>query len=54
MAKETVQFDAHKVEKQETDVKFTTKDGTKVEFQAKVKVKVPVHVKFKANTEKKR
>ena len=51
--KKTVEFDAHKVEKVETNVKFTTKDGTKVKFPAKVPTKVPVHVKFKANPEKK-
>jgi len=54
MSKKTVEFDAHKVEKQETDIKFTKKDGTPVEFEANVPVKVPVHVKFKVNTDKKR
>ncbi|HTA24892.1 MAG TPA: hypothetical protein VK763_15270 [Terriglobales bacterium] len=54
MSKKTVEFDAHKIEKQETDIKFTKKDGTPVKFEAKVPVKVPVHVKFKADTDKKR
>jgi hypothetical protein len=30
------------------------KDGTKVDFEANVPTKVPVHVKFKANPDKKR
>jgi hypothetical protein len=51
MKKKTVEFNAHKVEKVETKVKFTKKDGTPVKFEAKVPMKVPVHVKFKANTE---
>jgi len=49
MAKKRVEFDAHKTVKKETEVKFTTKDGTKVDFEAKKPVKIPVHVKFTAN-----
>ena len=48
MSKKRVEFDAHKTVKKETEVKFTTKDGTKVDFDAMKPVKVPVHVKFKA------
>lgn len=48
MANKRVEFDAHKTVKKETEVKFTTKNGTKVDFEAKKPVKVPVHVKFTA------
>ena len=44
MAKKTVEFDAHKVVKQEKEISFTKKDGTPVDFEAKVPTKVPVHV----------
>jgi len=54
MSKKTVEFDAHKSVKQEKEIKFTKKDGTPVGFEANVATKVPVHVKFKANTGKKR
>ena len=53
MSKKTVEFNAHRVVKQETDVKFRKKDGTPVEFEAKVPTKIPVHVKFKADRDKK-
>ena len=53
MAKKTVEFEAHKVVKQEKEISFTKKDGTPVDFEAKVPTKVPVHVKFKANVDKK-
>ncbi|HZP64119.1 MAG TPA: hypothetical protein VFB28_11940 [Terriglobales bacterium] len=53
MAKKTVEFDAHKVIKKETEISFTKKDGSKVDFEANVPTKVPVHVKFKANKDKK-
>jgi hypothetical protein len=43
-----VEFDAHKVVKKETEVEFTKRDGTPVDFMAKKPVKVPVHVKFRA------
>jgi hypothetical protein len=46
--KKTVQFDAHKKVKKPTEVTFTKKDGTVVDFVAEKKVEVPVHVKFKA------
>jgi hypothetical protein len=36
--------DAHKTFKRGTEVKFTPKDGTKVDFEAKKPVKVPVLV----------
>jgi hypothetical protein len=48
MSKKRVEFDAHKVVKKETEVKFTTKNGTKVDFEAMKPTKVPVHVKFTA------
>lgn len=44
----TAQFDAHKKVKRPTEVTFTKKDGTEVDFVAEKKVEVPVHVKFKA------
>lgn len=50
MSKKRVEFDAHRVVKKETEVKFTTKNGTKVDFDAMKPVKVPVHVKFTAKT----
>jgi hypothetical protein len=49
MTKKRIEFDAHKVVKQETEVEFTKRDGTSVDFVAKKPVKVPVHVKFTAN-----
>jgi hypothetical protein len=48
MAKHKVEFDAHKTVKKETEVEFTKRDGTPVDFTAKKPVKVPVHVKFTA------
>ena len=48
MAKTRVEFDAHKRVRQETEVAFTKRDGTPVDFLAKKSVKVPVHVKFTA------
>jgi hypothetical protein len=48
MAKENVEFEAHKPVKKPTQVSFTTKDGTQVKFKAEKEVEVPVHVKFKA------
>jgi hypothetical protein len=47
--KKKVEFDAHKVVKQPTEVEFTTKSGKTVDFVAKEPTRVPVHVKFKAN-----
>jgi len=52
MADKKVEFDAHKTIKQETEIKFTTKNGTKVDFDAMKPVKVPVHVKFTAHEKK--
>jgi hypothetical protein len=49
MSKKRVEFDAHKVVKRETEVKFKTKDGKKVDFEAMKPTKVPVHVRFTAN-----
>lgn len=46
--KETVEFDAHKIEKRPEEVVFRTKSGQKVDFIADKPIKVPVHVKFKA------
>lgn len=54
MSKKTVEFDAHKTVKQEKEISFTKKDGTPVDFEAKVPTKVPVHAKFKADPDKKR
>jgi hypothetical protein len=54
MSKKTVEFDAHKKVKQEKEISFTKKDGTPVDFEAKVPTKVLVHVKFKADPDKKR
>ena len=48
MSKKRVEFDAHKVVKKETEVEFTKRDGTPVDFMAKKPAKVPVHVKFTA------
>jgi len=52
MAKHRVEFDARKTVKKETEVEFTKRDGTDVDFMAKKPVKVPVHVKFNANNKK--
>ena len=52
MAKHKVEFDAHKTVKRETEVEFTKRDGTSVDFQAKKPTKVPVRVKFNANDKK--
>ena len=38
--------------KKETEVTFTKRDGTPVDFAAKKPIKVPVHVKFTANDKK--
>ena len=54
MGKKTVEFDAHKTVKVEKEISFTKKDGTPVEFDANVPTKVPVHVKFKADPDKKK
>lgn len=40
--KHTVKFDAHKKVKLSTEVKFKTKDGSKVDFVAKKQTEVPV------------
>ena len=48
MGKHKVEFDAHKTVKRETEVVFTKRDGTPVDFVANKPVKVPVHVKFTA------
>jgi hypothetical protein len=53
MTKKTVEFEAHKTIKQEKEISFTKKDGTPVDFEAKVPTKVPVHVKFKIDPDKK-
>lgn len=52
MSKKRVEFDAHKTVKKETEVEFTKRDGTEVDFMAKKPVKVPVHVKFTADNKK--
>ena len=53
MAKKRVEFDAQKTVKRQTEVEFTTRDGTDVDFVAKKPAKIPVHVKFAANEKKK-
>jgi len=53
MSKHEVEFDAHKVVKKEAEVAFTKRDGTPVDFMAKVPTKVPVHVKFRAEDKEK-
>ena len=52
MAKEKVEFDAHKIVKKPTQVTFPTKNGP-VKFVADKPTKVPVHVKFLAKPGKK-
>jgi hypothetical protein len=52
MAKHKVEFDAHKTVKKETEVEFTKRDGTPVDFLANKPTNVPVHVKFNANDKK--
>ena len=52
MGKHRVEFDAHKTVKQETEVAFTKRDGTPVDFVAKKPVKVPVRVTFIAREKK--
>jgi hypothetical protein len=52
--KKKVSFDARKKEKIETDVSFTRKDGTEVEFPAHKTEKVPVHVQFVAKVKDKK
>jgi hypothetical protein len=52
--KKTVEFEGHKTVKVEKEISFTKKDGTAVDFEAKVPTKVPVHVKFKADPGKKK
>ena len=46
--KHTVQFNAHRVVKEEVPVKFKTRSGERVSFEATKNVKEPVRVKFKA------
>jgi len=48
--KKRVEFEAHKIVKNPTEVEFTTRRGTEVDFVASKKTKVPVHVSFRANT----
>jgi hypothetical protein len=52
MARHRVEFDAQMTVKKETEVTFTKRDGTPVDFAAKKPIKVPVHVKFTANDKK--
>lgn len=52
MAKRRVEFDAHKTTKKKTEIEFTKRDGTPVDFIAKKPVRVPVHVKFTARDKK--
>lgn len=46
--KQTVRFLARKKVKQPTEVKFKTKSGTKVSFEAEKSVNKKVPVKFRA------
>lgn len=43
-----VQFNAHRVVKEEVPVAFRTRDGERVSFEARKKVKEPVRVEFMA------
>lgn len=43
-----VQFNAHRVVKEEVPVRFRTRNGERVSFEARKKVKEPVRVKFMA------
>jgi hypothetical protein len=49
LMKKKVEFDAHRIVKQQTEVEFTTKDGKDVDFTANKRAKIPVRVRFKAN-----
>ena len=42
MSKRRVEFDTHKVVKQEKEISFTKKDGTPVDFEAKVPTIAPL------------
>jgi hypothetical protein len=46
--KHKVQFNAHRVVKEEVPVRFNTRDGGSVSFEARKKVKEPVTVRFMA------
>jgi hypothetical protein len=48
----TRDFDAHVTKKVPTRVVFTTKEGEKVRFTAKVPKRVATHVHFKTNDRK--
>ncbi len=52
MRKHKVEFDAHKIVKRETEVAFTKRDGTPIDFVANKPMKVPVRVKFTARERK--
>ena len=52
MARHRVEFDAQMTVKKETEVTFTKRDGTPVDFAAKKPDKGPVQVKFTANDKK--
>ena len=43
-----VQFNAHRVVKEEVPVRFKTRDGERVSFDARKQVKEPVRVQFLA------
>jgi hypothetical protein len=46
--KHKVEFQAHHTGREEVPVKFKTRDGQRVSFEAKKGVKEPVRVKFMA------
>jgi hypothetical protein len=46
--KHKVEFKAHRTVREEVPVKFKTRAGERVSFEAKEKVKKPVRVKFMA------
>lgn len=46
--KHKVQFDAHRVVREDVPVKFKTRAGERVSFEARKKVKEPVRVRFMA------
>lgn len=52
MRRKRVEFEAHKTVKKPTEVEFTTRDGTKVDFVARKPAKEEVHVDFLARRKK--
>lgn len=46
--KHKVQFNAHRTIREEVPVRFKTREGQRISFDAKKKVKEPVRVQFMA------